>query len=255
MITSDVLSGLAGVRHAFFTREGGVSAAPYDSLNCGLGSADHPDNVRDNRLRAMRRLGVAGEALATCYQVHSTCVVEVDRPWPAEARPRADAMVTRTPGVALGILTADCAPVLLADPEAGVVGAAHAGWRGALDGVVEATIAAMQALGARSERVRAVVGPCIRQESYEVGADFRAAFDAAAADNAALFRPSDRAGHFRFDLPGYVVRRLRSLALAAVEALPYDTCADEERFFSFRRTTLAGGGDYGRHVSAIALDP
>jgi hypothetical protein len=255
MIRAGLLDGDDRVTHAFFTREGGVSGAPYDSLNCGLGSNDDPEAVRTNRARAMARLGLGTEALATVYQIHSTRVVAVERSWPAEARPQADGLVTRTPGLAIGILTADCVPVLLADADGGVVGAAHAGWRGALDGVLEAIVAAMIGLGARRDRLCAAVGPCIRQNSYEVGAELRARFvadDPASDDH---FAPAARPGHFQFDLPGYVVRRLAGLEVGAVDALPHDTLADEERFFSFRRTTKAGGGDYGRQLSAIALSP
>jgi hypothetical protein len=255
VITSAALSATSAVAHGFFTRRGGVSGGAYASLNCGLGSGDKTDRVMANRARAMARLALAGDALATAYQIHSNAVAVVEQPWPAEDRPRVDGLVTRTRGVALGILTADCAPVLLADHAAGVVGAAHAGWRGALDGIAEATVCAMEDLGARRTRIVAAVGPCIGQESYEVGSEFRAAFVAGDAGNDAFFVPSERAGHHRFDLAGYVAKRLGALSLAAVEALSHDTCADADRFFSYRRTTFDGGGDYGRQLSAIALVP
>lgn len=254
MITATVLDQATGIRHGFFTRQGGVSEGPYASLNCGLGSDDHPDSVRANRDRAMARLGQNAAALVTGYQVHSARVAVVDRPWSAEERPEVDALVTRTPGVALGILTADCAPVLLADADAGVVGAAHAGWRGAWSGVVEATLAAMVNLGARQSRILAAVGPCIHQDSYEVGPEFQGQITAGEADAARFFRPSTRDGHSLFDLPGYVASRLDALSLAAFERSPADTCADEDRFFSYRRVTLNGGGDYGRMLSAIVLE-
>ncbi|MBK8907234.1 MAG: peptidoglycan editing factor PgeF [Rhodospirillales bacterium] len=253
MITSEIVTAHPRIAHGFFTREGGVSEGIYASLNCGLGSNDDPARVRVNRARAMDALGVAPESLTTAYQVHSASVGTVDASWRMDDRLKLDGLVTRTPGVTLGILTADCAPVLFAEPQAGVVGAAHAGWRGALDGIVDATVAAMVALGAERKRIVAAVGPCIRQESYEVGADFRTTFVAADPDNGALFAASDRGYHFRFDLPGYVARRLSALDLAAVDDLHCDTSADADRFFSYRRTTLNGGGDYGRQLSAIAV--
>lgn len=253
MMTSAAVAAETGIVHGFFTREGGVSEGVYASLNCGLGSDDDPERVRVNRARATKRLGLRPEALATAYQIHSASVGVVDPSWRPDVRPRLDGLVTRTPGIALGILTADCAPVLFADPAAGVVGAAHAGWRGALGGILEATVAAMAALGAERSRIVAAIGPCIAQGSYEVGADFRATFVAASSANDSLFVASARYGHHRFDLPGYVARRLSALGLAAVDALPHDTCADAERFFSYRRTTLNGGGDYGRQLSAIAI--
>lgn len=254
MLAASALDDLAPVRHGFFTRQGGVSRAPYDSLNCGLGSQDDPERVAANRKRALDRLGFCVEALATACQVHSAEVAVVDKPRPAAARPQVDALVTRTPGVVLGVLTADCAPVLLADPEAGVVGAVHAGWRGAKAGVIDAAVAAMLHLGARRGKVVAAVGPCIQQASYEVGPDFCAAFASGGADGNAFFRPSVREGHAMFDLPGYVASRLEGLGVGTVAVLAHDTAADAERFFSYRRTTLAGGGDYGRSLSVIALD-
>lgn len=252
MITSDVLTDASRVRHGFFTRQGGVSGAPYTSLNCGLGSSDAPENVQENRARAMERLGLATDALRTVFQVHSSRVVALDGTGPEQPRPQVDALVTRTPGIALGILTADCAPVLLADDEAGVIGAAHAGWRGARGGVVEATVAAMVALGARRSRIVAAVGPCIQRQSYEVGPEFRDAFVEHEPATKDLFEPSGRPGHHLFDLPAYVAARVAA-AVAAVDVLPFDTCADPDRFFSYRRTTLTGGGDYGRLLSSVAL--
>ncbi len=257
VIGSRALAGSARVRHGFFTRQGGVSNEPYASLNCGLGSADAPENVRENRARAMARLGLPADALRTVFQVHSSRVVGVDSTdtGPRQTRAEADALVTAMPGIALGILTADCAPVLLADEEAGVIGAAHAGWRGARGGVVEATVAAMAALGARRARIVAAVGPCIQRSSYEVGPEFHRVFVEDEPERACLFEPSGRPGHHRFDLPAYVATRLEAAAVTAVEVLPFDTCADPERFFSYRRTTLGGGGDYGRLLSSIALTP
>jgi polyphenol oxidase len=211
--------------------------------------------VAENRARAMGGLDVAPDALVTCYQVHSPTVVEVEAPWPREEAPRADAMVTTRRGLALGILTADCAPVLFADAEAGVIGAAHAGWRGAIGGVCEATLAAMAKHGARPERVAAAIGPSIAQASYEVGPEFPSPFLAETPDNAAFFVRSPREGHFLFDLGGYLERKLRKLGLGGVGRAPHDTASDEARFFSWRRTWLRGEKDYGRELSAIALVP
>jgi YfiH family protein len=254
MITATILDRTDGIRHGFFTRDGGVSEGPYASLNCGLGSDDDPARVRANRTRAMARLGRPGASLATGYQVHSARVAVVERPWPDDGRPEVDALVTRTPGVALGILTADCAPVLLADARARVVGAVHAGWRGAWSGVIGAAVAAMEDLGASRDRIVAAVGPCIHQASYEVGPEFRDQVTNGERAAERFFRPSRRAGHAMFDLPGYVASRIEALALAGFEASPHDTCADEARFFSYRRVTLNGGGDYGRMLSAIVLE-
>ncbi len=253
MIRASVFADSGRLRHAFFTREGGVSDGVYASLNCGLGSGDAVDRVLENRARAMANLGLDGGALATGYQVHSVGVAVVDRPWTVQQRPEVDGLVTTTPGVAIGILTADCAPVLFADPEAGVIGAAHAGWRGAHAGILEKTVSVMVEHGARTDRIRAAVGPCIHQESYEVGPEFVIAFAGDRFADPADFCSSGRAGHSRFDLPGYVRRRLESLALAAVAPSPADTCADPDHFFSYRRTTLNGGGDYGRLLSAITM--
>jgi YfiH family protein len=254
MIQADSLQDCRRVRHAFFTRKGGVSEGIYASLNCGYGSNDDRAKVRENRRRALAMIGLPEEALATTYQVHSADVAEVTEPWPLDARPKVDAMVTKRPGVALGIGTADCAPVLFADPEAGVVGAAHAGWRGALNGAVEATVQRMTELGADPRRIHAAVGPCIAQASYEVGPEFPQPFLQQDPENQRFFVPSRREGRLMFDLPGYVVSRLRRLDLAAVEHTGHDTCADADLFFSYRRTTLAGEKDYGRDLSVIALD-
>ncbi len=253
MLFADSLSAHPKIRHGFFTREGGVSEGTYASLNCGLGSNDDPERVCINRARAMAQLGLDASALATVCQVHSAIALTLDHPWAEKSRPAADGMATNRPGVALGILTADCAPVLFADAARGVIGAAHAGWRGAKDGILAATVHAMTGLGARRECIEAAVGPCIRQPSYEVAAAFRDAFledDRASGD---LFIAAERPGHFRFDLAGYVQRRLMAMHLATVTVLPHDTFADDGLFFSFRRVTLNGGGDYGRMLSSIAL--
>lgn len=254
VIRSEVLAPAARIRHGFLTRRGGVSRPPYDSLNCGWGSDDDPGRVAENRARAVARLGCATAPLVTASQVHSARAVVVEGPWPDGVPAQADGLATRTPGLVLGVLSADCAPILLADPEARVIAVAHAGWRGAKSGVVEATLAAMAQLGARAETTLAAVGPCIKQPSYEVGSEFRAAFMADEPTTEALFRPSAREAHFMFDLAGYVRRRLAALAVAAIDVLPFDTAAEADTFFSYRRTTLDGGGDYGRGLSAIALE-
>ena len=253
-LTAEALSELPGVRHGFFGRRGGVSGGLFASLNCGFGSGDEAAAVAENRARAAGRLELEGKRLVTAYQTHSSEVALVERPWTREDAPRVDAMAARTPGIALGILTADCAPVLLADSEAGVIGAAHAGWRGALDGVLEAVVAAMTGLGARREAMVAAVGPAIGQDSYEVGPEFPAPFLEQDPDNAGHFRPAPREGHFHFDLTGYVGRRLGLARVGTVRSLPRDTCAEDARFFSYRRACLRGEPDYGRNLSAIYLD-
>ena len=252
MIHAETLK-LAGVRHAFFTREGGVSGGFYASLNGGVGSRDHAGLVAENRARMAAALAVEPHRFLTAYQVHSPDVVVAKTPWSSQARPRADAIVTRTAGLAIGVSTADCGPVLFADAGARVIGAAHAGWRGALSGVIEATVAAMERLGAARGRIRAALGPMIRQGNYEVGPDFIARFateDKACAD---FFRPAAREGHALFDLPGYIAARLDRAGVHAIEDSGLCTYAEPERFFSFRRTTHRAEPDYGRHINAIAL--
>ncbi|MBV8976884.1 MAG: peptidoglycan editing factor PgeF [Alphaproteobacteria bacterium] len=240
------------IAHGFFGRRGGVSKGIFASLNCGPGSGDVRADVVENRRRAGEAL-VPGAALVTLYQVHSAKAVTVTEPWALGEGPQADAMATNLPGLALGILTADCAPVLLADRQARVVGAAHAGWKGALGGVSEAAIAAMEDLGAQRSRIAAAVGPCISQSNYEVGPEFRARFLDADIANAGFFAPSGRPEHFRFDLEGFVAMRLNSAGLASVEALCPCTYANGDDFFSFRRATHRRESDYGRQVSAIVL--
>ena len=256
MITLSALADLPGgdrqLRHAFFTRQGGISDGVYAALNCGFGSRDDPAKVEQNRAIAAAQLALPAERLVTCHQIHGTRAVTVERPWRREANPRADAMVTAVPGIALGVLAADCAPVLFADPVARVIGAAHGGWRGALAGVMEAAVAAMAAQGARPERIRAGIGPCIGQPSYEVGPDFVAAF-AAHPDSRRFFQPAPRAGHFLFDLGGYIAQRLARLGLAVIERAQHDTAAEEALFFSYRRACRRGEPDYGRGLAAIAL--
>jgi YfiH family protein len=253
MLEAPSLAALAGIRHAFFTRDGGVSDGIYATLNGGPGSADAPDNVAQNRARMAASLGVAPDRLLTAYQIHSPDVVTIEQPWPKDARPRADAIVTRTAGLAIGVTTADCGPVLLADAQAGVIGAAHAGWRGAFTGVIEATIAAMERCGAARDRIAAVLGPMIRQPNYEVGPEFVSRFNSADAANDRFFRPSPQPDHALFDLPGYIAARLAMAGIRRVEDLGLCTYTDAARFFSYRRSTHRKEPDYGRHINAIAL--
>lgn len=253
MILAPSLSAHPHIRHAFFTREGGVSEGIYESLNGGIGSNDSPDAVRENRARMAAALGVAPTHLVSCYQIHSPNVIVATEPWTRENSPRADAIVTRTPGLAVGVGTADCGPVLFADAQAGVVGAAHSGWKGAFTGVLEATIAAMEKLGAQRARINAAIGPLIRQPNYEVGQEFVDRFTAADTANENFFIASTRANHAMFDLPGYIRSRLQRTEINSVEDLKLCTYADPARFFSYRRTTHRGEPDYGRHVNAIAL--
>ena len=251
MVKASTLS-LPGVSHAFFTREGGVSQGFYASLNGGTGSDDAPARVAENRARMAAALGVEPERLLTAYQIHSPRVVVAEAPWPGDARPRADGIVTRMPGLAIGVSTADCGPVLLADPQARVVGAVHAGWRGALFGVVEATVAAMEQLGAARECIHAALGPMIRQPNYEVGPDLIDRFAAEDPESETFFAVQ-RLGHALFDLSGYVAARLRRTGISRIEDVGLCTYADPNRFYSYRRATHRAEADYGRHINAIAL--
>jgi YfiH family protein len=251
VLTSPQLD-LPGVRHAFFTRRGGVSTGIYESLNVGLGSNDDPAAVHENRRRAAAHFGADG--VVTLYQVHSADALAADGPWRSEA-PRADALATARPGLVCGALAADCAPVLLADPQARVVAAAHAGWRGALDGVVESAVARMESLGARRERIRAAVGPCIGPRSYEVGLEFLDRFAAQDPDHEAFFAPGASPEKRMFDLPGFVLSRLRAAGVAECGWIGRDTCAEPDDFFSNRRAFKQGEPDYGRLLSAIMLEP
>jgi len=245
-ITVPILSAA----HGFFTRQGGVSTGPFASLNCSLSGQDARDAVLENRARAARALGAAPENLVGLHQVHGALAVPVREPWQPGHGPQADAMVTDQPGIALGIVTADCAPVLFCDEKAGVIGAAHAGWRGAVGGILEATIAAMRALGATN--ISAAVGPCIAQDSYEVGVDLRNAVLAQDSANAQFFVPGRRAERWQFDLPGYCAARLGAAGLTGLAVTGHDTCARDDEFFSHRRRTLSGGGPIGHQVSVIA---
>lgn len=247
------LARLAGIRHAFFTRRGGASEGLYASLNCGPGSADDAAAVHENRVRAASAIGVTEPALTTAWQVHGRDVLALKEPIPQANRPKVDGFVTDRPGIGLGILAADCTPVLFADAQAGVIGACHAGWKGALAGITDATVEAMEGLGAQRARITAAIGPAIRQASYEVGPELRAAFLAAEAASARFFIPSSRAGHFMFDLTGYVGARLVAAGVGSVADLGLDTRSDPERFYSYRRMSLAGETDYGRQLSAITL--
>lgn len=253
-ITARCLADLPGVRHGFFTRKGGVSEGIYGSLNCGHGSSDAREAVTENRRRVAQSLGEReADQVVTLYQVHSATALVIDRPLPREALPKADALVTRTKGVVVGALAADCTPVLFADGDAGVVAAAHAGWRGAFGGVLEATITEMERLGARRSHIRAAVGPCINQASYEVGPEFEAQFLAVDPAHARFFVRYEDAGRAHFDLPGFVEARIRAAGLAAVERQSACTFTNESLFFSFRRTTRLKQPDYGRQISAIVL--
>lgn len=244
-------AALEGVAHGFLGRRGGVSEGVVAGLNVGLGAGDDDAAVRTNRQRAADAV-LPGARLASVYQVHSPDCVTVSEPWGDDQRPHADALVTATPGLVLGVVTADCAPVLLADREAGVIGAAHAGWKGAVGGVTDSTIAAMEALGAQRSRIAAAVGPCISQASYEVDDGFRDRFCADTADNARFFA-AGRAGHWQFDLEGYVANRLEAAGIGRVDRLGLDTYGDERRFFSFRRATHRSEPSYGRQFSLIGL--
>jgi YfiH family protein len=253
LTSSDMLSAVPGLRHAFFTREGGVSDGIYAGLNGGLGSNDIPANVQENRRRMAERIGVAPEKFLSLHQIHSPDVVVATGPWDSPARPKADAIVTRTANLAIGITTADCGPVLFADPSHRVIGAAHAGWKGALTGVLEATLSAMETLGAERGQIIAAIGPMIRQPSYEVGAEFVERFLEAEPDNAMFFLPSRRDGHAMFDLAGFIRMRLDKAGVLLIDDLDLDTYADE-RFFSYRRSVHRKEPDYGRHVHAIVLE-
>ncbi|MEQ8227422.1 MAG: peptidoglycan editing factor PgeF [Rhodospirillales bacterium] len=255
IVSAPNLAEQAGITHAFFTRKGGVSGGIYAGLNCGQGSDDDGTHVAENKRRAAVALGLAEDSLALVHQVHSPDVWVADAP---RARPdlvKADALVSREPKMGLGILTADCAPVLFADPDAGVVGAAHAGWRGAMGGVLENTVAKMESEGARRANIHAALGPCIRQISYEVGQDMKNAFAERHADHDRYFAAGARPGHYQFDLAGFIMGRLAGLGLATTHDVGLDTYTDDARFYSYRRATHRGEPDYGRELAAIALMP
>lgn len=260
-LTADCLSEVAGIRHGYFTREGGVSSGLYASLNCGLGSNDDRAAVTENRARVARHLtghlaghlGTASTEVVTVHQTHSAVAVTIDAPLPRDNLPKADAIVTRTPGLVIGALAADCAPVLFADPDARVVAAAHAGWRGATGGVLEAAIDAMVAAGAVRTRIRAAVGPCINQAAYEVGPEFETEVLALDPANARYFARATPASRPHFDLPGYVAARLGRAGIGAIERRTPCTDRNESDFFSYRRSQRLGHPDYGRQISAIVV--
>lgn len=251
--TSPALAAFPALRHGFFTRRGGVSAGLYDSLNIGFGSSDDRANVRRNRERCLAALDLPDAALVTVRQTHSPDVITVTAPFDPLTAPEADALVTTQKNIVLGVMTADCAPVLFHDPAAGVIGAAHAGWKGALGGVLEATIGAMIRLGAAPERITAAIGPCIRQPSYEVDTVFYQTFLGEAAAYQTFFAATDNPLKLQFDLAGFVRFRLYNAGIVQVDDLERDTVAEEADFFSFRRATLRGEADYGRGLSALAL--
>ena len=252
-VRADCLSGLSGISHGFFTRQGGVSTGIYGALNCGLGSKDDPSLVRENRARVAQALGAPGDEVSTLYQIHSATALVVDKPFERGQVPRADALVTRTPGVVIGALAADCTPVLFAEPKSRIIAAAHAGWRGALGGVLEAAIEAMVELGANRINIRAAIGPCINQEAYEVGPEFEAEFVKADPGNGRFFLRHSPESRPHFDLPGYVEHRLSTLGLDAVERRSLCSYQNESLFFSYRRATHRKEPYYGRQISAIVL--
>jgi YfiH family protein len=242
-----------GIRHGFFTRQGGVSTGVYASLNGGVGSRDNPDAVAQNRARMAQVLGISAHNLMVPYQIHSAETLSLDIPWADDKRPRCDGLATATRGIGLGVTGADCGMVLFSDPGAQVIGACHAGWKGALTGILEETIAAMERLGASRPAINAVLGPAIGPASYEVGPEFCERFVAAASDYGRFFSPPDSKGHYMFDLPGFIGMRLRDAAVGSFRDLALDTYADTERFFSYRRSVHRKEPDYGRLISAIAL--
>jgi YfiH family protein len=252
-LASPLLSAIPGLRHAFFSREGGVSGGIYASLNGGIGSQDDPENVVENRRRMAAEIGVAPEHFLSLFQTHSPDAVVAEGPWQSGARPRADAIVTRAEGLAVGVTAADCGPILLADPSARVIGAAHAGWKGALAGIVESTVEAMEKLGAERSGIVAAIGPLIRQHSYEVGDEFVARFAAADADYGRFFIAGARENHAMFDLAGFIRMRLENAGILMIDDIGVDTYSDQ-RFFSYRRSVHRGEPDYGRHLHAIALE-
>jgi YfiH family protein len=252
-LASPRLAAIPGLRHAFFTRDGGVSDGIYAGLNGGLGSNDDPAHVLENRRRMADRIGVPPDRLLTVVQTHSPDVVVAAAPWDNASRPRADAIVTRSEGLAIGVTAADCGPILLADPNARVIGAVHAGWKGALTGIVESTVDAMERLGAERSGMVAAIGPLIRQHSYEVGGEFVERFIEADAENAVFFIPSEREGHAMFDLAGLIRMRLENAGVLMIDDIGVDTYSDE-RFYSYRRSMHRKEPDYGRHVHAIVLE-
>jgi YfiH family protein len=250
---SPLLSAIPGLRHAFFTREGGVSDGIYAGLNGGLGSSDDPAKVAENRRRMAEQMGVSPAHFLSLHQVHSPDAVIATGHWQGAVRPKADAIVTGTAGLAIGVTTADCGPILFVEPRARVIGAAHAGWKGALTGILDSTVAAMEKLGAERNGIVAAIGPLIRQQSYEVGPEFVTRFIDTDAEYGMFFMPSTRADHAMFDLAGFIRMRLENAGILMIDDLGIDTYADE-RFYSYRRSVHRKEPDYGRHVHAIALE-
>jgi YfiH family protein len=254
-VTCPYMTDEPGIRHGFFTRQGGVSSGLFHSLNCGFGSGDDVSIVAENRRRVAESLGQEETSLCTAYQIHSPNTAILDHAWQWRDAPEADSLATNKPGIVLGILTADCVPVLFADSRNRVIGAAHAGWKGAIGGVLESTLSAMISLGANKNDIRASIGPAIGQRSYEVGTEFRKRFLMESPENTDFFIPSVRDGHFMFAIKAYVQNRLAKVGISQLHNLPYDTCAQEDLFFSYRRSCLNGEPVYGRQVSAIVLEP
>jgi polyphenol oxidase len=252
-LDSPLLSSVPGLRHAFFSRNGGISDGIYAGLNGGIGSNDDPAKVAENRRRMAEHMGVPVEYLLTVFQVHSPDVAVASAPWDSASRPRADAIVTRTEGLAIGVTAADCGPILFVDPNARVIGAAHAGWKGALTGIVESTVEAMEKLGAGRTNIVAAIGPMIRQHSYEVGSEFVERFIDADAENSLFFLPAAREGHAMFDLAGFIRKRLENAGVLVIDDIGIDTYSDP-RFYSYRRSVHRKEADYGRHVHAIVLE-
>lgn len=253
MIVSDLLKEQDNIRHGFFTRQGGVSTGIYESLNCGFGSGDRAEAVRENRIRVGAKLGIEHSNVLTVRQVHSSRALVADKGWVQDSLPEADAIVTAEPGVGIGVLTADCTPVLFCDAAAAVIGAAHAGWRGAKGGVIESVIEEMENLGASRERICAAIGPAISQQAYEVGEDFRENFLAEDKSNAAFFTDGGKNGKPHFDLPGYCQKRLTLAGIESIEQMGLCTYGDESLFYSYRRSVHRGETDYGRQISAIVI--
>lgn len=252
-VQSQLLLECSGIRHAFFTRDGGVSNGIYASLNGGVGSNDDASHVSENRARMARHLDVAPDHFLSAYQVHSPDVVVADTPWANDSRPRADAIVTNTPGLAIGVSTADCGPLLFADEQARVIGAAHAGWRGAFSGVIENTLQAMEKLGADRSNIKVSLGPLIRQANYEVSQDFVDQFVRENESHSRFFAPAERAGHAMFDLPGFIAAKIEKSGIKQFQDIGLCTYADPDRFYSYRRSTHRAEPDYGRHINAIVL--
>ena len=255
MIKIKEFSSIPRITHGFFTRQGGVSTGVYNSLNCGYGSNDQFERVEANRRRIIEKLGIQGGSLITCNQIHSAKVVNVVKPWSHERSPKADGLVTNLPGLMLGILTADCAPVLFTDDLAGIIGAAHAGWKGALNGILESTVDEMVKLGSSRSNIQAAIGPCIGLKSYEVGPEFKELFIGEKRANEQFFRNSTKIGYYKFDLKSYIRCRLLNTSISNVYETKYDTYSEKELFFSYRRSVLEGENDYGRSLSAISILP